>query len=61
MSVLVPLCMGREECESGVPCASGRCYDDHSFCMLGKHMLKNDPGLAGVGIAKAFNKQTKKQ
>ena len=21
-------------------------------------MLKNDPGLAGVGIAKAFNKQT---
>ena len=23
-------------------------------------MLKNDPGLAGVGIGKAFNKQTNK-
>ena len=28
---------------------------------LRKHMLKNDPGLAGVGIAKALNKQTNKQ
>ena len=27
---------------------------------LRKHMLKNDPGLAGVGIAKALNKQTNK-
>jgi len=38
-------------------CVLGRCYDNHPCFMLGKHMLKNDPGLAGVGIAKAFNKQ----
>ena len=61
LSEVFPLCMEREEWKSGVPCASGRCYDDHSFCMLGKHMLKNDPGLAGVGTAKALNKQTNKQ
>ena len=41
-------------------CVLGRCYDNHPCFMLGKHMLKNDPGFAGVGIAKAFNKQTNK-
>ena len=29
--------------ESGVPCDSGRSYDYNPFCILGKHMLKNDP------------------
>ena len=28
------------------------------FLQMGKYMLKNNPILAGAGIAKAFNRQT---